>query len=99
MSGHEDLPTQPQAVLVGFNGLERVVSIPIVLPELYLPAAQSRCLAGTPCEIDQLMQAPRRRVFRLNLSVRVSSHRWLRVYNDGRSATPEDGYLYQEVRG
>jgi hypothetical protein len=38
------------------------------------------------------------RRFVLDTSLRSRLPRWWNVYNDGRSRTPEDGFVYREVK-
>lgn len=89
-----DLPDHPVAVLLGLDHSERVIAVPESPPQVYELA-----IAQTPrvneSEASSMADQPRR-VFRLS-RLRSTDHRWMRVYNDGRTQTPEDGYVYLEV--
>ncbi len=83
----------PIAVLVGLRGFERIERIQVPPPlEYFVPIWPKLQLVPTD-DVPQFTPIPRR-VFRLR--GRTSTYRWWNVYNEGRSRTPEDGFLYLE---
>ncbi len=86
----------PVAVLIGLDQHERVVEVTEPPPRIYevpIPVKWS---------ITEFTDAPAylnlaRRTFRLDPLQRSLDYRWIRVYNEGRSQTPENGYIYFEV--
>ena len=88
-------PDSPVAVLMDQRGdIVRVMPIRDVVPVVLLPARRHYTVS-----IDETPQnaQPSDRVFRLSDKWRSREHRWWRVYNEGRSKTPEGGYVYVEV--
>lgn len=89
--------TTPLALLIGLDGSERVIAVPFPPKSEYLVPVPVKYSV----QVDEWAPMPVRanhRVFRLS-NMRTSSHRWWGVYNEGRSQTPEDGYVYLEVKG
>jgi len=84
------------ALLLGLDHSERVVAIrDPLLRVIYVQVPKALTLAEEPVA----SHLPRHRVFRLSL-FRSRDHRWMRVYNEGRTQTPEDGYVYlEQARG
>lgn len=87
----------PLAVLVALNGEERVWALSQVPPpyELLVPRkVPTTVLASKTAPV--YLPNPRR--FKLHVGLRSPAHRWWNVYNEGRSQTPEDGFVYLEER-
>ena len=86
----------PIAVFVGRDGWQEVRRLYEFPPPrcVYLPRRVPLSL------VDQDASKPRPvdHIFRLAPTLRAPSHRWWRVFNDGRSRTPEDGFVYLEER-
>ncbi len=83
----------PIAVLMALDGSERVMRITEPPRPVYLvprPTAFVVTRQETPC-----MTLPNHRVFKLS-RLRSGVYRFWRVYNEGRTQTPEDGYIYFE---
>ena len=91
------MDTRPLALLIALDGTERVWAIeepprPAYYVARHVPFTVKFSKDPVWCE-----PLPPHREVRL-ASMRSSSHKWLRVYNEGRSATPEDAYVYLEAR-
>ena len=85
----------PLAVLIARDGYEEVWAVTDPPPPvLYMAVKPTASLQG-PTDVQSPL--PERR-FVLEPHLRVPSHRWWRVYNHGRSCTPEDGYVYLEAK-
>ena len=85
---------RPVAVLLGLDGSTRVIAVPEPPPAVY---ELSVPVTVTTREAPSASMAHQpHRIFRLQRSLRSQDHRWMRVYNDGRTQTPEDGYVYLE---
>ena len=88
----------PLAVLIGRDGSERTWTLQVLPPpgEILIPRSRHATV-----EVDTAARTNplEHRRFRLSASLRSRSHRWFNVYNDRRSRTPEDGFVYLEVEG
>jgi hypothetical protein len=86
----------PLALLLGLDYSERVWSLTRLPPphELFI-AAEAKMSASVE-DVPSAYLRPHR-VFRLARHLRSRSHRWWEVYNEGRSRTPQDGFVYLEV--
>lgn len=84
---------EPTILLMGRDGYERFVSVRLPFPPDYAIPVR-RCMTVTPD--DALRYAPvDRRTFR-PCNLVSAEHRWWRVYNEGRSKTPEPVPVYLE---
>lgn len=88
-------PDYPVAVLVGRDGHERVIRTTEPPPPTY------RVVIHQPLSVHPSPEPPRYeslrvRTFLLSNKFRSRDHWWWRVYNEGRSMTPENGYVYLE---
>jgi hypothetical protein len=84
----------PVAVLVDRQGYEHVKAVTLPPPhEIYIPIRQRLSIHEAA---DPTHARIPRRTFRLSRQMRTSSVRWWHVYNEGRSRTPEDGFVYFE---
>ena len=95
LAGLSDVPL---AVLIGLDGYQRtwvLMTLPPP-PELLIPRSAPVSTTLTPR--DPSLPCQNHRVFRLSHDLRSRSSRWWRVYNEGRSRTPEDGFVYLEER-
>lgn len=95
MTTDADPSDTPLALLVGLDQSERVLALLQLPPvhEILVPAT-----VKTRVHVDDLsVGRPPHRVFRLSPHLRSRSHRWWEVYNEGRSRTPQDGFVYLEV--
>ena len=85
----------PLGVLLDRDHNTTVVRLNSLPPprEWYLPARRKMAL-----RVDEPpdLPPPPHRVFRLT-NFRSRDHRWWNVYNEGRSRTPEDGFVYFEA--
>lgn len=86
----------PIAVLVSLDGDQREVRVSDPPPPEYLVARRVPMSVEAATELTEMARANHRR-FRLSAD-RRSTRRWWRVYNDGRSQTPEYAYVYFEIR-
>ena len=85
----------PVAELVGRDGYHTVVPLRLPAPpELYIPIR--RAFSMSLAESEPHYNPIPRRVFRLTTAFASRSHQWWRVYNEGRSRTPEYGFVYLE---
>ncbi len=85
-------PTSPVAVLYPLKGEPWTMVIPSVLPEILVAR---RVPFSAHIEDPPSFETNHRR-FRLSPH-RSRTYRWWEIYNDGRSATPQDGFVYFEV--
>lgn len=86
-----------RALLISRKGEgERVVEIPDLPPHTYIVPIPRRFTLEEPTSV--MSSLPTYRTFRLNLMFRSHEYQWMRVYNEGRSQTPEDAYVYFEDR-
>jgi hypothetical protein len=85
---------QALAVLHALDGSTRVIAVPeYPPPEYYVPRPVK--FSATPDEAPPAYTRPNHRMFRLS-NLRDGHHKWMRVYNEGRSQTPESAYVYFE---
>src|SRR5687767_6305988 len=88
----------PMAVLIGLNGYQRAYALSSVPPPPVIEIAiRERLFVNAPdADASQYRPVPRR-TFRLSRQCVSRTYRWWHVYNEGRSRTPEDGFVYFEV--
>ncbi len=80
---------RPRAILFTLDGGEPIeLILPDVRPVVYLPSR---------VEGSDFRHQPTHREFRLDATRRNLAMRWWRVYNNGRTCSPEDGFVYFEV--
>lgn len=85
-----------RAVLIGLDKSERVVSVQVPPSEMLdVPVPPKWNINNGGVRVPSVVE---RRTFRLSRRHRSRTHRWMRIYNEGRTQTPEDGYVYFEVR-
>jgi hypothetical protein len=86
----------PLAVLIALDGQEIVWALSSLPPppEVLIPhrVPMSARVDADPTPL------PEHRRFRLHPFLRSKDHRWWCVYNEGRSRTLEDGFVYLEQR-
>lgn len=83
----------PVGLLIGHDGYEHIVRLSNPPPPAYevpIPQRLNLCASPDPPRFEPIP----RRVFKL--AGRTRRVRWWFVYNDGRSRTPEDGFVYLE---
>lgn len=87
----------PIAVLVGLHGYERIVPLRSVPPppQIEIPIREPWNLCASPDDVPRY-QPIRRRTFKL-CEFSSQSEQWWEVYNEGRSQTPQNGFVYFEV--
>lgn len=85
----------PVALLISLDKSERLIGIPEPPPREYLVPRQ----VPFAVSVDEtpLLSVSDHRVFRLS-PWRASQEQFMRVYNEGRSQTPTNAYVYLEVR-
>lgn len=86
------------AVLIDRQQYERVISVPFPPPsEWFLPVPVA-FNASVARDLSTPHLPPRSRVFELSLTRRDgrAAHKWMLVYNEGRSQTPENAFVYFE---
>ena len=85
---------RPVAVLIARDGYEQIVSIAYPFPPTYEVAILQRYSVLPDAEPPSYQSIPRRVFKRSNML--SAEHRWWRVYNEGRSGTPEAVPVYLE---
>ncbi len=90
-------PPSAVAVLLSLGGApERVVRVSEPPPDEWLVLA--RPTPSWPGDQADRTRPLSRRLYRLERSWRSPDHQWWRVYNEGRTQSPEPAYVYREVR-
>jgi hypothetical protein len=92
----DEISDVPLAVLLGLDGTERVWPLMTIPPprELLVPRPQPMSVIAS---VEGSMTLLEHRRFVLRPDLRSSTHRWWNVYNEGRSRTPEDAFVYLEA--
>lgn len=91
---------RPVAVLMPFDGEPIIVPVsnpPQLVLQLVVHLPPVMSLVDVEAGRTHLPANLWRR-FSLEPTMRAKDHRWMRFDHDGRSQTPEDGYVYFEVR-
>lgn len=87
----------PVALLLGLDSSERVWTITLPPPyELLVPRMAPLRVTRDEGDTTHLRDDHRR--FRLRADLASRDHRWWHTAVNGRSRTPEDGFVYLEVR-
>jgi hypothetical protein len=95
---HDDAgEAKPVAVLVCLDGEQFTRTLSGLPPpsEILIPRRVRYDLSDSA---DGSSLPDNHRRFVLQRSVRSRAHRWWEIYNNGRSQTPHDGFVYLEAR-
>lgn len=88
-----------KAVLLRRDHLgDTIVEIPYPpAPVYYQPRERASGAFGEEPDLSKPRPADRR--FVLDRSLRSKDAQWMEIYNEGRSQTPKDGFVYKEEPG